>query len=331
MLQHMTPAIVPKVPGLAIQPSGNSGEMHDHTGMGQLVLGITVPAQATSPAPAEWHADRRLKLEISERPGPPRFALQVHDSGQSVADSGQPGLIGPPIILTRGQPTEIEVLNKLSSPTAIHWHGIELESYYDGVPGWSGADKQLTPPIAPGDSFVARMVPPRAGTFIYHTHWHDSLQLTNGLYGPLIVLPPAQMFDPLSDQVFVFSVGDLGQMGELVLINGAPQSKPLQLQAGNKYRFRLINITNNNQGLQVSLRSANGPVDWRVIAKDGADLPAALVHQSKAQMTITVGETYDVEFSSDVPQDLLLDVLRPALKMHTIQMLSFAAASHAGN
>jgi FtsP/CotA-like multicopper oxidase with cupredoxin domain len=92
-------------------------------------------------------------------------------------------------------------------------------------------------------------------------------------------------------------------MGELVLINGAPQSKPLQLQAGKKYRFRLINITNNNQGLQVSLRSANGPVDWWVIAKDGADLPASLVHQSKAQMTITVGETYDVEFASDVPQD----------------------------
>jgi hypothetical protein len=54
-------------------------------------------------------------------------------------------------------------------------------------------------------------------------------------------------------------------------------------------------------------------------------LPAHLVHQSKAQMTITVGETYDVEFSNATPQDLVLDVLRPALKMHTIQTLSFAA------
>jgi FtsP/CotA-like multicopper oxidase with cupredoxin domain len=51
----------------------------------------------------------------------------------------EPGLIGPPIVLTRGQPVEIEVVNRVKDPTAIHWHGIELESYYDGVPGWSGA------------------------------------------------------------------------------------------------------------------------------------------------------------------------------------------------
>jgi len=52
---------------------------------------------------------------------------------------------------------EIEVVNKLKEPTAIHWHGIELESYYDGVPGWTGSGNQITPVIAPGNSFVARM------------------------------------------------------------------------------------------------------------------------------------------------------------------------------
>lgn len=152
--------------------------------------------------------------------------------------------------------------NRLTDPTAIHWHGIELESYYDGVPGWSGAPAQITPSIAPGTSFVARMVPPRAGTFIYHTHWHDASQLTNGLYGPLIVLPAGEKFDPTSDLTFVFSIGDFGALRELALINGTPQSKTLQLQAGKKYRFRLINISTNNQGMQVSLRNANGPIEW---------------------------------------------------------------------
>src|SRR4029077_9735245 len=111
------------------------------------------------------------------------------------------------------------------------------------------------------------------GTFIYHTHWHDELQLTNGLYGPLIVLPPGEQFDPVHDLTFVVSIGDFGVLKELALINGTPQSKTLQLQTGSKYRFRLINISTNNQAMQVSLRNAAGPVQWANIAKDGADLP----------------------------------------------------------
>ena len=215
------------------------------------------------------------------------------------------------------------MLNKLKQPSAIHWHGIELESYFDGVPGWSGSDKQITPAIAPGTSFVARMVPPRAGTFIYHTHWHDPSQLTNGLYGPLIVLPPGQKLDPTSDLTFVFSLGEFGALQELALINGTPQSKTRTLQVGKKYRFRLINISTNNQGMQVSLRNVNGPVDWRILAKDGAGLPPDGGRPTKAQLTITVGETYDVEFPAATPQDLLLDLLLPGQKIHTSQTLVF--------
>ena len=188
-------------------------------------------------------------------------------------------------------------------------------------------DKQITPPIAPGSSFVARMVPPRAGTFIYHTHWHDEYQLTNGIYGPLIVLPPGEKFDPISDIPFVFSIGNFGALGEMALINGTPQSKALQLQAGRKYRFRLINISTNNQGMQVSLRNQGGPVEWRIIAKDGADLPRDAERPSEAELTITVGETYDVEFSTATAEDLLLDLLLPGQKIHTIQTLSFVPAS----
>src|SRR6266700_3415315 len=281
-------------------------------------------------AKGEWHpeADDGIALAVYafgeagrplQNPGP---LIRVDTQPGNKGD--EPGLIGPPIILTRAEPVEIEVVNRLKEQTAIHWHGIELESYYDGVPGWSGVGNQITPSIEPGTSFVARMTPPRAGTFIYHTHWHDPSQLTNGIYGPLIVLPPGQKFDPASDLTFVFSIGDFGALHELALINGTPQSKTLQLQAGKKYRIRLINISTNNQGMQVSLRDANGPVEWLNIAKDGIDL---IPHPGKAQLTITVGETYDVEFSTARPQDLLLDLLLPAQKIHTTQTLTFTAAS----
>lgn len=329
MFQHMTPPIVPRVPGLSISAAHDTPDEHtmtDSTGMGQMVLGITVPSPGNTAAHTAWRADRKLQLVITQRGEAPRYALQLLDRARSEANPSKPGLLGPSIVLTRGQPVEIEVVNGLTQPTAIHWHGIELESYYDGVPGWSGTGGQITPLIAPGTSFVARMIPPRAGTFIYHTHWHDPSQLTNGMYGPLIVLPPGEKFDPESDLTFVFSLGDFGALRDMALINGTPQSKTLQLQAGKKYRFRLINISTNNQGMQVSLRDLNGPVQWRVIAKDGADLQPAAIKPGKAQQTITVGETYDVEFSTATPQDLLLDLLLPGQKIHTTQTLAFVPA-----
>lgn len=325
MLQHMVPPVVPTLPGLSIKPAiaGSQSEhsgMSDTDGMGQLVLGITVPTSAASASQGTWHADRKLRLDITERDGAPKYAIHLFDP-LAPAAANKPGLIGPPIVLTRNQPVEIEIVNRLREPTAIHWHGIELESYYDGVPGWSGAGTQITPAIAPGTSFVAHIVPPRAGTFIYHTHWHDASQLTNGLYGPLVVLPEGETFDPKSDLTFVFSIGDFGALQELALINGTPQSKTLQLEAGRKYRFRFINISTNNQAMQVSLRNPNGPVEWVKIAKDGADLPTHV--STSARETITVGETFDVEFSTPTAQDLTLDLLLPGQKIHTSQTLSF--------
>jgi manganese oxidase len=106
-------------------------------------------------------------------------------------------------VLTRGQPVDVVTVNHLSQPMAVHWHGIELESYSDGVPGWSGSGQAPAPSIEPGDSFVARLTLRRAGTFMYHTHIDDLRQLTSGVYGPILVLEPGQRYDPATDHVFV--------------------------------------------------------------------------------------------------------------------------------
>jgi manganese oxidase len=81
----------------------------------------------------------------------------------------------------------ITIVNGITHATSVHWHGIELESYYDGVPHFGGDSRARTPYIPPGGSFVARFSPPRAGTFAYHTHFNDFAQLSTGLYGALIV------------------------------------------------------------------------------------------------------------------------------------------------
>ena len=84
---------------------------------------------------------------------------------------------------------------------------MEIESYYDGVAGWTGTSDHPSPAILPGTPFVARMTPPRAGTFIYHTHWHDDVQLVNGVYGPLIVLEKGEQYDPEHDKTTNWCAG----------------------------------------------------------------------------------------------------------------------------
>jgi len=319
MLRHMSAEyreLEPIVPGSGLHAAV---EVHhaalDSAGMAGLVLGITVlpGARSASPATSTGPA-RKLTLLARERPASDRspaaavFQLQEGPQAPALDAAAVPG---PPLLLTRGEPVEITIVNQMREPTAIHWHGIELESYYDGVPGWGGMGAQVTPSIEPGQSFVARFTPPRAGTFIYHTHWHNFLQLTGGLYGPLIVLRPGQTFDPDTDKLLVIGLGGAHDLHSPLLLNGRAQPEPLRLKASVKYRLRFINITPNGAALQVSLLAGASPVRWRAVAKDGADLPTAQVIEQEARQVVAVGETYDFEFEPATKGDLRLEVLRP--------------------
>ena len=315
MLSHISPleSSTPKEGG---SPVSSSSTVHDHNmGMSGMVIGITVlPGSTLQPPRLTATAARKLQLVISDNPAKiPFYSLAVNDPAKpSTPDEKKlPALIGPPIFLTRGETTEVEVKNQSSSPTVIHWHGMQLESYYDGVAGWTGSGQKTTPAIAPGTSFIALMTPPRAGTFVYHTHWHDSVQLLNGLYGPLIVLEPGQKYDAEHDRTFVFSAGRYAPFGYLLLVNGHPQPHPIELRTSTRYRLRLINITDDIGDLDVRLLIRGVPVKWKVIAKDGADLPPAQLRQSTADMNIAVGETYDVEYVAALPSlaDLEIRVL----------------------
>jgi FtsP/CotA-like multicopper oxidase with cupredoxin domain len=220
---------------------------------------------------------------------------------------------GPTLVLRRGAPVRVTVVNHLNEATAVHWHGIELESFPDGVPGWSGAPGRIMPPIAPGDSFVAEFVPPRAGTFIYHTHASEQLQMGSGLYGALLVEDPAQPYDPAIDKVVL--VGGAGPSDSLPqfefqspgLVNGSAAPPPMELRAGTTYRLRLINI-NPDWRVIFSLMSDSALAAWRPVAKDGADLPASQRRERPAFLLTGPGETADFEFTPAAPGTLRLEV-----------------------
>jgi len=219
---------------------------------------------------------------------------------------------GPVIVLTRGEPVEITLVNRMTEPTGIHWHGIELDSYFDGVPGWGGQVGNLAPPVAPGQSFVAKFTPPRAGTFIYHTHWHKDAQLAGGLYGPLIILDPGERYDPETDHVVIIGLNGIPQEPPLepFALNGSSTPAPIVMRAGVPNRLRLINITALNDNLQAFLVDRGEQTTWKPLAKDGATLPAGQTARRPARQLVTVGETYDFEIQPARSQGLWLEVRR---------------------
>jgi manganese oxidase len=234
----------------------------------------------------------------------PKFTCAVREKNKVVVSEDRS--VGPAIVVTRGEPTEITVLNHLKSPTTIHWHGFELESYYDGVPG-GGVGNRVTPTIAPGASFVARFTPVRAGTFIYHTHAADPNQLTGGIYGALIVLEPGQSFDQEHDKLLVIGTRDTFFDAKRITINGMESPAPMTLAPGGTYRLRLINMAPNLLA-NFRLGTEEHPATWRAVAKDGADVPARLARPGNAVLEIASGETYDFEFHAEAPTEIPLEI-----------------------
>jgi FtsP/CotA-like multicopper oxidase with cupredoxin domain len=168
---------------------------HALTGMNGLVLGITVGGAVR--AGTAWRPAKRLRLFVQSDSAPSdsarRWGYVLQRGAEPRRDSIESP--GPVLLLTRGEPTSIEVVNRTSEPTSVHWHGIELESYYDGVAGWSGSAGRTEPAIRPESTFEVHITPKRAGTFMYHTHFADMRQQYGGLVGPLIVLEPGQKWD----------------------------------------------------------------------------------------------------------------------------------------
>ncbi len=277
--------------------------------MAGLVLGIHALPNKAGGLERTTAAPRRITLLIGERAGVRYQTPGLSGPGLGYAVDMDPVTSpGPVIVLERGRPVEITIVNHITHATAVHWHGIELESYYDGVPHWGGDSVNVTPHIAPGRAFVARFTPPRAGTFIYHTHFNDYVQLASGLYGALLVVEPGHPLSRDVDHVFVIGQDGLDDQKDPVLLNGASAPPAMSLRAGRKHRFRFIGIT-ASLSVRVRLMRADEPVIWRSVAKDGATLPPALTAARPADVEIFPGETYDFEFLPDEPGPLRLEAV----------------------
>lgn len=310
---HMTPIEIINTPPLDRGAAHGHDAMHQ---MGMLVVGIRV--EAAGPRAEAAPEPRTIRLLIRSRPEiygeNPGYAYVLGGSPEEDDPDALP-LPGPTLVLERGEPVAINIVNRSHEPAAVHWHGIELESYPDGVPGWSGEGDRILPAIGVGDSLTVRFTPPRAGTFMYHSHFNEMQQISSGLYGAIVVLEPGERYDPVVDRILVFSDGGpFIAFSPLMpvppkLLNGSANPEPLRLQAGTEVRFRIINIITES-GLELALLDGEEPVRWRAVAKDGADLPPWHATSRPARLPFFPGEIHDFEFTPDAVGELRLGFVR---------------------
>jgi len=104
---------------------------------------------------------------------------------------------GPVLEFDEGELAIINVTNKMDKETSVHWHGLILPNFYDGVPYLT------TPPIKPGTTFQYRIPINQSGTYWYHSH--TMLQEQKGVYGSIIIHPKEKTLEYDKDLVVLLS------------------------------------------------------------------------------------------------------------------------------
>ena len=290
-----------------------------------LVVGLKVAPRAGYAAPSTAGA-RRLNLYAQERAG----RLAAGGTQQSFVLQNGPNPPAPDSVvmpssvieLERGKPVRIMVHNRLREPTAVHWHGLEIESFPDGVPHWSGLGSQVFTEVAAQDSFAAEFTPPRSGTYPYHSHLNDRRQMTSGMYGALLVTDGPR--DLTRDHLVV--IGGAGPWVEdkfespYGAVNGRRSPPPIRLAAGVTHRLRFV-MLHPDWAVNIALQNDSTVGQWTPIAKDGADLPAALRVPVRARVMMGPGETADFEFTAPGPGEWTLHVMTDGPGWHVVQRI----------
>ncbi|QXP74461.1 multicopper oxidase domain-containing protein [Tenacibaculum sp. AHE15PA] len=142
----------------------------------------------------------------------------VNKAGKDVMGMTVNGTIpGPTLAFTEGEYAVIYVKNEMSVETSVHWHGLLLPNFYDGVPYLN------TPPIEPGHTQKYEFLIKQSGTYWYHSH--TMLQEQSGVYGSIVIQPKEKSLE--YDKELVLMLSDW--------TNEKPMSVLKNLKRGNEW------------------------------------------------------------------------------------------------
>lgn len=227
------------------------------------------------------------------------FSWEI-SSGKSIEAWGfNKQVPGPELRAKAGDTVIVKLTNNLSEKTLIHWHGIRLAAGMDGTDA-------VQKPILPGETFEYRFDVPDAGTFWYHSHVNETVQMEKGMYGALIVEDTTD--EIITDAERVFIIDDMkldsegaftkprwfiprvverhdGRQGNTLLINGK-ENPTIQMYAGQRERWRFINASSARY-FDLNLAGK----EFSIVGTDGGLLESPRPVRSQL---ITPGERFDI-------------------------------------
>ena len=239
-----------------------------------------------------------------------------HLTAQAVRHAFAPGLEancwgyngrvhGPTIEAVEGDRVRIYVTNQLDAPTTVHWHGLYLPNGMDGVGGLTQRS------IEPSETFRYEFTLRQHGTFMYHSHHDEMVQMAMGLMG-MVVVHPRQPNEPPPERDFVYllsewalKVGterpDPNEMKDfnVLTLNGKvfPATAPMVVRTGQRVRIRIGNLSAmDHHPMHLHGHS------FVVTATDGGVVPAS-ARVPETTVLVAVGQTRTVDFVADAPGD----------------------------
>jgi len=222
------------------------------------------------------------------------------------------GQVPGPVIEGRvGDVLEVRLTNRLPEPTAVHWHGMRLPAPMDGT-------EMVQQLVQPGESFTYRFKLLDAGTFWYHPHVNETVQLERGLYGALIVRGDDE---PVLDREQVLVLDDLkldrngqvakfggfverhdGREGDVRLVNGK-REPAFSIAAGQIERWRVVNAASARY-----VRLSIGGAAFRILGTDGGLIEAPVTVD---EVLLAPGDRVDIAVGPFAAgQELAIDALR---------------------
>jgi FtsP/CotA-like multicopper oxidase with cupredoxin domain/plastocyanin len=222
---------------------------------------------------------------------------------------------GPEIRVTEGDLVRVVLRNRLSVPTTVHWHGVHLKPAMDGPAGLNQAA------VPPGEEFIYEFTATPAGTRWYHSHADPQLQVSMGLYGPLIIEPKVPTRPYSYDREYTLILGEWdneltpavaagreergprdrslrgGELGsDFFLMNGKAHGAipPIVLAEGEKILLRVINAGHHAHPIHIHGHT------FKLVATDGNPIPMGM-EWLKDTVLVGPAERYDLELDGNNP------------------------------
>ncbi len=235
---------------------------------------------------------------------------------------------GPTIEAVEGDKVRIYVTNKLPENTAVHWHGQRLPNGMDGVGG-------LTQPhIPPGKTFVYEFLLRRSGTFMYHPHSDEMVQMAMGMMGFFVVHPKDPAFRRVDrDFVFLLNAFDIEpgsyvpRVAEMTEFNMwcwnsrvFPGLDPFVVGKNDKVRIRFGNLTMTNHPVHMH------GYEFKVSCTDGGWVDPAAAWD-EVSIDVAVGQMRAFDFVADEPGDWAIHCHK---SHHTMNAMGHSVKNYIG-